>query len=71
MEITQKRNCNWQIAINHSSVMDLKDFMKIYKKCTAKPYSFLVNNITSPSDNPLRFRQNILEKRKYKINYKI
>ena len=51
--------------------MDLKDFMKIYKRCTAKRYSFLVNNITSPSDNPLRFRQNILEKIKYKINYKI
>ena len=36
-----------QIALNHSSDIDFKDFMKIYKKCTAEPYSFLVNeNIT-------------------------
>ena len=32
--------------------------MKIYKKCTAKPYSFLVKNATFPSDNTLRFRKN-------------
>ena len=24
--------------------------MKIYKKCTAEPYSFLVNDTTLPSD---------------------
>ena len=35
-----------QIAINHSSDIDFKEFMKIYKKCTAKRYSFLVNNTT-------------------------
>ena len=29
-----------QIVLNHSSDIDFKDFMKIYKKCTAKPYSF-------------------------------
>ena len=34
--------------------------MKIYKKCTAKPYSFLVNDTTLPSDDPLRFRKNLL-----------
>ena len=28
--------------------------MKIYKKCTAAPYSFLVNNTALPSDNPLK-----------------
>ena len=49
-----------QIALNHSSDIDIKNFMKIYKKCTAKPYSFLVNDTTLPSDNPLRFRQNLL-----------
>ena len=31
-----------QIAINHSSDINFKDFMKIYKKCAAKKYSFLV-----------------------------
>ena len=28
-----------QIALNHSSDIDFKDFMKIYKKCTVEPYS--------------------------------
>ena len=46
-----------QIALNHSSDIDFKDFIKIYKKCTAEPYSFLVNDTTLPSDNPLRFRK--------------
>ena len=31
-----------QIAFNDSSNIDSKDFMNLYKKCTAKPYSFLV-----------------------------
>ena len=50
-----------QIALNHSSDIDFKDFIKIYKKCTAESYSFLVNDTTLPSDNPLRFRKNHLE----------
>ena len=36
--------------------------MRIHKKSTAKPYSPLVNDTTSPSDSPLRFKQNMLEK---------
>ena len=32
-----------QIAQNHSSGLNSKDFIKIYKKCTAEPYSSLVN----------------------------
>ena len=48
-----------QIALNYSSDIGSKDFMKIYKKCTAEPYSFLVNVTTLPSDNPLRFRKNL------------
>ena len=50
-----------QIMLNHSSDIDFKDFIKIYKKCTAEPYSFLVNDATLASDNPLRFRKNILK----------
>ena len=34
--------------------------MKIYKKCTPKPYSFLVNDTTLSLDDPLRFRKNLL-----------
>ena len=49
-----------QVAFDHSSDIDFSDFMKLYKKCTAKPYSFLV--ATLASDNPSRFRENLLEK---------
>ena len=52
MEIPNNRELK-QIALNHSSDIDFKDFMKNYKKCTAEPYSFLVNDTTLPSDNPL------------------
>ena len=60
LKIPNKRELQ-QIALNHSSDIDFKDFMKIYKKCTAEPYSFSVNDTTLPSDNPLRFRKNLLE----------
>ena len=48
-----------QIAINHSSDSATKNFENIYRKCTAEPYSFLVNDTTLSSDNPLRFRKSI------------
>ena len=50
-----------QIALNHLSDLDFKDFIKIYKNCTAEPYSFLVNDTTLPSDDKLRFRNNLLK----------
>ena len=37
-----------KIALNHSSDIDFKDFMKICKKYTKEPYSFLVNDTTLP-----------------------
>ena len=43
-----------QIAFNHSSDIDFEDFMNIYKKCTATPYSLLVIDTTLASDNPSR-----------------
>ena len=39
VKIPNKRELQ-QIALNHSSDIDFKDFIKIYKKCTAEPYSF-------------------------------
>ena len=46
--------------LNHSSDINSKDFIKIYKRCTAEPYSFLVNDATTlESDNPLRFTKKI------------
>ena len=58
MKIPNKRELQ-QIALNHSSDINSKDFLKIYKKCTAEPYSFLVNDATLASNNPLRFRKNL------------
>ena len=48
-----------EIAQNHSSDIKAEDFINIYKECTAEPYSFLVNDTTLASNNPLRFRQNL------------
>ena len=58
MKIPNKRELR-QIAISHSSDIDTKDFINVYKKCTDKPYSFLVNDIRLSSDDPLRFRKNL------------
>ena len=50
-----------QIALNHASDIDFKDFIKIYKKNTVEPYFFFVNDTALPSDNTLRFRKNLLK----------
>ena len=57
-KIPNKRELQ-QIAINHSSDISTKYFTNIYRKCTAEPYSFLVNDTTLASNNPLRFRKNL------------
>ena len=64
-KIPNKRELQ-QIAINHSSYINTKDFTNIYKECTSEPYSFLVNDTTLASDNPLRFRKLFL---KYNKNH--
>ena len=58
MKISNERELQ-QIALNHSSDISSKDFIKIHKKCTAEPYSFLVNDVTLASDNPFRCRKNL------------
>ena len=58
MKIPNKRELQ-QIAMSHSSDKNFKDFIKIYKKWTDEPYSFLVIDITLSSDDPLRFRTNL------------
>ena len=59
-KISNKRELR-EIAINHSSNISTKDFTNIYRKCITEPYSFLVNDTTLASDNPLRFRKFFLE----------
>ena len=49
------------IAINYSSDIDYIDFIKIYRKCTSEPYSFLTIDNTLPAHSSLRFRTNFLD----------
>ena len=58
MKIPNKRELQ-QIAINHSSDINTEDFIEIYRKCTDKPHSFLIIDTTLPSNNWLRFIQNL------------
>ena len=61
MKIPNKRELK-QIAFNNSSDIDFQDVMKLYEKCTAKPYSFLVIDTTLAADNSSRFKKNLLER---------
>ena len=60
MKIPKKRELQ-QIPFNHLSDIGFKEFMNLYKKCTAKQHSFLFIDTTVASDNPLRFRHVLLE----------
>ena len=60
MKISNKREVQ-QIASNHSSDIDFKDFMKVYRDYTKEPYLFLVVDTTLKSDIRLRFRKNLLK----------
>ena len=59
MKIPNKRELQ-QISSNHSSDIAFKDFIKLYQDYTKDTFSVLVNHTTLPSDNPLRFRKNLL-----------
>ena len=56
MKIPNKRELQ-QIVSNHSSDIDFKEFLKLYKDYTKETYPFLVNDTTLSSNNPLRFRK--------------
>ena len=58
MKIPNKRELQ-KIVFNYSSDIEFQDLMNLYKKCTAKPYSFLVINTTLTSNNSLHFRKNL------------
>ena len=60
-KIPNKRELQ-QIAFNRLSDIGFEDFVNLYKKCTAKPCSFLVIDTTFTSDDPLRFRPNFSER---------
>ena len=44
------------IAIDHSSDIDYKDFIKTYRNCTREPFNFLTIDTTQPVDK--RFKKN-------------
>ena len=58
MKISEKRKL--QNTASHSADIDYKDFMKIYRECTKKPFSFFTIDTTLPASDPLRFRKNLL-----------
>ena len=60
MKIPNKRELQ-RISSNHLSDIDFKDFIKLYKDYTKELYSFLVNDPTLSSENPLRFRKDLLQ----------
>ena len=53
IKISKKRKLQ-KITLNHSSEIELKDFIKLYNDYSEESYSFLVNDTTLPSDNPLK-----------------
>ena len=57
MKISNKRELQ-----TNSSDVNFQDFVNLHKKCTTKPYSFLVIDATLASDNSLRFRKDFLER---------
>ena len=61
MKIPNKQELQ-QIAFNHLSDIDFTNVMNLYKKCTAKSYSFLVIDVPFALCNLLYFRKNVLEK---------
>ena len=59
-------NCMHYFVMKFPNKRELQRFsnfnciMNLYKKCTAKSYSFLVIDATLASDNTSRFRKNLL-----------
>ena len=49
------------ISTNHSTDIDYKDFMKVYRECTKEPFNFLTIDTTLPASDSLRFRKNLLD----------
>ena len=60
MKIPNEKELCW-IAPNHPCDTEFKDFMKIYKNYTKEPFLFLVNGTALLSDNPVRFRKNLIQ----------
>ena len=60
MKISDRKELQ-NIAINYTTDINYKDFMKTYRECTKEPYNVLIIDTTLPASNPLRFRKNLFE----------
>ena len=67
MKINNKRELQ-NIALNYSADIDYKDFVKIYRECTKKPYSFLLIDTMLPASDSLRFRKKLFQSYKNDSN---
>ena len=61
MKVPNKRDLQ-QTVLNHSSDIGFQYFMNLYKKCATNKHSVIIINGPLASDNPLRFRKNLLER---------
>ena len=59
MKINNRKELE-NIAINHSADIDYNDFVRIFRECTRKPYSFLTIETMLPASDLLRFRKKLL-----------
>ena len=59
MKIHNKKEL--RMISNHSTDIDYKDFMDIYRKYTNKSYSFLTIDTTLQANNPLSLRKFFLD----------
>ena len=66
MKVPNKRELQ-EIAFNHSSDIDFRNFMNLYRKCTGKPYSFLDIDATLASDNFSCFRKKFQQFQHYHL----
>ena len=57
MKICNKKELQ-NTAVKHSADIDYEDFVKIYRKFTTPPYSFLTTDTTLPGSDFLRFKKN-------------
>ena len=67
MKINSKKELQ-NIAFNHFADIDYNGFVKIYRECTKKSYSFLTIDAMLPASDPLRFRRNLLPSYKNNSN---
>ena len=56
------------IGNDHSADIGYNDFMKIYRKCTKKPFNFLTIDTMLPASDPLRFRKKLFDSYKNDSN---